>query len=193
MQLGSSASLLAVRPPFRSNPCRGLVSASRASRPSLRLKAKELKSGWVDRLPEDLARSIEHYSIAESRPYSLNGHLIINYEPEKRPGKRRRGRLDFKLVASRSFFRTPRRYAVRHFVSSFAPRALRGRYAGPFLKVVLTWLQDRGFDEVRFPMHSRKRCTAFQGAIRGLGFQCHVVSRVFFQVIVVDLKADQAS
>ncbi|MEO1530828.1 MAG: hypothetical protein AAFU72_01515, partial [Pseudomonadota bacterium] len=127
----------------------------------------------------------------DSRRYALSGELILRYPDARRPGKTRHGRLRFRLIASRSFFRRPTRYVVRHFVSAMSPRALTGQYAPAFLKVVLGWLGERGFDEARFPIHSRRRCAAFEARLRALGFECEVVNRWLFKVIVVRLVPER--
>ncbi|MEM8820064.1 MAG: hypothetical protein AAGE90_11125 [Pseudomonadota bacterium] len=167
-----------------------MTSVTRGSRPSLKLTATELKRCWIDRLPPPIGQCIESFQVVASRQYFLSGQLVIGFEDAERPGVRHHGLLRFKLTASRSLFGTSRRYVIRHFVSAITPKAVRGRYAAPFLEVVLAWLRDRGFDEVRFQVHSRRRSAAFQRVLRELGYECRVRNRLIFQIIVVALRRD---
>ena len=159
--------------------------------PHLRLSNDELDRYWIKPMPNDLGQAVSAVKITASNRYFLSGAVFIRYPDEKRPGKWCRGRLEFKLVAARRYFSASRRYVIKHFVSAITPKPIRRRYAAPFLKVVLHWLQHRGFDEVRFPIHSRRRHAAFQHVIEQLGFEHHLLNRLIFQIIVIDLKADE--
>ncbi len=165
--------------------------SGRKRSPNLRVSKEELNRCWVAPAPDDFAQAVTSIKIRASSRYFLSGAVFVRYPDEKRPGKWRRGRLAFKLVAARRNFGVSKRFVVRHFVSAISPKSIRGLYAKPFLKAVLDWLRSRGFEEVRFPVHSRRRCAAFQTVIGQLGFEYHLLNRLIFQTIVIELKPDR--
>ncbi|MEL6577405.1 MAG: hypothetical protein AAFQ81_16105, partial [Pseudomonadota bacterium] len=75
--------------------------------PTLQLTRADLLAHWVSRLPPEIGQTVIHCHVADSRRYALSGELILRYPDARRPGKTRHGRLRFKLIASRSFFRRP--------------------------------------------------------------------------------------
>ncbi|MEM1275113.1 MAG: hypothetical protein AAGH74_01175 [Pseudomonadota bacterium] len=157
-------------------------------RPDLRASEQDLRSGWVAPWPEALQQTVSSIKISTSSRFFLTGALFLSYPDKDRAGRVRHGKLAFKLVAGRSFFGLRKRYVIHHFVSAMTPKTLRRHYSGPFLRTVLAWLRTRGFHEVRFPIHSRRRRAAFQDVITGLGFEYRLLNRLLFQVVVVDLK-----
>lgn len=158
--------------------------------PHIRLSNDALHRCWIEAFPDALRQAVSRVMITSSSRYYLSGVIFIRYPDKDRPGKWHAGRLAFKLVAARSLFSTSRRYVIKHFVSSITPTPIRQTFAAPFLRVVLDWLQHRGFAEVRFPIHSRRRRMAFERVLAKLGFNYQLRDRLIFQVVVVDLKAD---
>ncbi|MEM9043891.1 MAG: hypothetical protein AAGC81_04290 [Pseudomonadota bacterium] len=163
-------------------------NSNQQTAPHLRLSETEVDAAWISEFPSELAQSVTSVRISTSSRYFLSGAIFLRVPDETREGKFTHGKLAFKLVAARSFFSRSRRYSVEHFVSSIMPRSIRRHYAGPFLKAVLLWLRSRGFEEVRFPIHSRRRRSAFEKVIRDFGFAYHLRNRIFFKIVVVDLR-----
>ena len=157
-------------------------------RTSLRIKRlRQLQEGWVGRLPDDLAETIYTVQVFNSSRFYLHGALYVKGDDPTRPGKRFRGRIEFRLVARRQFFNRNRPHIISHFVSRFSPKRIRPYYAPAFLKAVLTWLGANGYSCVMFPIHSRKRCEKFAEGIQALGFSHTIRSRFLYRVVVVEL------
>ena len=133
------------------SPGWSMGKSGRKRSPNLRVSKEELNRCWVAPAPDDFAQAVTSIKIRASSRYFLSGAVFVRYPDERRPGKWRRGRLAFKLVAARRNFGVSKRYVVRHFVSAISPKSIRGLYAKPFLKAVLDWLRSRGFEGGALP------------------------------------------